>query len=154
MTSNTTPPNSASNPSAGLLGRFGLATVLCLAMFFPISLTAFYPPWSKVDCKRRQTLYWSERTEIHSTSFAGFDFLFSKEKWHREQTPPNPGSDTYFESIEYQITYPVLFIEWLILLGIGIFAYIRLSKRIFVPLLSNPSLTNRPEPSSPPKPSP
>ena len=154
MDSHTTPSNSSPNPSAGLLGRFGLATVLGLAMLFPIGLTVLYPPWTKIFCQRRQILYWSEQTEIHSSSFAGFDFLFSKEKWHREQTPPNPSSDTHFESIEYQITYPVLFIEWLILFGIGIFAYIRLSKRIFVPLLSNPSSTKRPEPSSPPKPTP
>lgn len=131
MHSQTSPPTIATNSAAGILGRFGLVMLLSLALLVPLGLTAFFPPWSKVECKRRQILYWSERTEVYSKSFAGFDFLLSSEKWHREQSVPNPSSDTYFESIEYEISYPILLIEWLILLAIALFAYIRLAKRIF-----------------------
>lgn len=135
---NTTPPpqNDTTHPTAGILGRFGLATIVGLFLVVPFSLTVLYPPWSKVDCQRRQILYWSEQTEVHSSSFAGFDFLFSTAKWHREQTPPNPSSDTYFKSIEYQIAYPVLLFEWFLLAVGGVVAYWRISRRIFSPLLS------------------
>lgn len=133
MDSNNLPPVAAPNTAASFLGRFGLATVICLALCLPLGLTLLYPPWSKVDCQRRQTLYWSERREIYSTHFAGFDFVFAKEKWSREQTPPHPSSDTFFKSIEYQISYPVLFIEWVFIAGIGIFTYVRLAQRILPP---------------------
>ncbi len=131
MHNQASPPTIAKNAAAGVLGRFGLVTLLSLALLVPLGLTAFFPPWSKVECKRRQILYWSERTEVYSKSFAGFDFLLSREKWRREQSVPNPSSDTYFDSIEYEISYPILLIEWLVLLGIAIFAYIRLARRIF-----------------------
>jgi hypothetical protein len=134
MNSSPLPPVVSPTPSAGLLGRFGLATLLGIAMLVPVGLTLIYPPWYKLECKRRQLLVFSEIREIHASSFAGFDFLFAKEKWHREKTPPHPGADTFFESIEYHISYPVLFTEWLALAGLGIFAYLRLSKRIFPPI--------------------
>lgn len=133
MDTNSSPTTTSPNPVPGLLGRFGLATMLGFATLIPLVLTLLVPPWSKVDCQRRQTLYWSERREIHSIHFAGFDFLFAKEKWSREQTPPHPSSDTFFRSIEYQISYPVLLVEWTIVIAIGIFAYVRLARRIFSP---------------------
>lgn len=134
---NAIPSPPPTNAPAGLLGRLGLATVLGFALLVPFGLTVLYPPWLKVNCERRQILYWSEQTKVESSSFAGFDFLFSSDKWHREQTPPNPSSDTYFRSIEYQLAYPILFIEWLILVALGVVLYWRLSKRIFTPLIAS-----------------
>lgn len=147
---NSIPPQlPTSNPAVGLLGRFGLATMIGFAMLFPLGLTVLYPPWNKVDCQRRQILYWSEQTEVHSSSFAGFDFLFSNEKWHREQTPPTPASDTYFKSIEYQLAYPILVFEWFLLAIIGIIVYWRSSRHIFSPLLTNSNSPAAPPPQSP-----
>jgi len=94
-------------------------------------LTIFVPPWLEVHCQRRQILYWSERVKVHDRSFAGFDYLLASQKWSHTTTPPNPSSDTYFESREFTLWWPLLIAEWMMVLVAAGACYFRLSRRVF-----------------------
>jgi hypothetical protein len=117
--------------AAKSLGRFGLAVLVSLASLLPLGLTVAFPPWDRVECQRRQILYWSEISKVESRSFAGWDTALAKEKWSRIQNPPSPSSDTYFTSKEYAINWLVLAIEWLVILSLAVIGYIKLSQRVF-----------------------
>lgn len=117
--------------SAVSLGRFGLGVLVFLATLLPLGLTLAFPPWDQLECQRRQILYWSEISTVEDRSFAGFDFLFSREKWSRVQNPPSPSSDTYFQSREYAINWFVLIMEWIAVFAIAIVGYVKVSRRIF-----------------------
>jgi len=119
------------NGSAISLGRFGLGVLISMATLLPLGLTIAFPPWDRLECQRRQILYWSEISKVEARSFAGFDFLFSRDKWRRVQNPPAPSSDTYFQSKEYAINWLVLAIEWLAVFAFAILSYIKISRRIF-----------------------
>lgn len=112
-------------------GQFGLVVAIVLATLPFLLLTIAIPPWREVDCQRRQTLYWSERKVIRKARFAGFDSLFSASKWTSTKNPPQPNSDTLFESHEFEIHRPLLVGEWLLLTGLAATAWYRLSRRVF-----------------------
>jgi hypothetical protein len=98
-----------------------LAVITCFAL--PIlALTVIVPPWVKVVSQRRQILYWSQHVKVQKQTFAGYDFLFAEEKWHRTGPAIVP-SDTYFDVEEYQVFAPLLVGEWvaILLVGVGIF---------------------------------
>ncbi len=118
-----------SNVPNRALSQFGLAVLISAAAISLFAVTIAVPPWQEVQCQRRQTLYWSERTAIRSRSFAGFDSLRSPEKWASVKNPPNPNSDSHFESTEFQIFWPALVGEWLVVGVISVAAFCTLSRR-------------------------
>jgi len=116
-------------------GHLGLAVTLMLAALPCLLLTIAFPPWREVESQRRQILYWSERVAVRKASFAGFDWLLSKAKWTTTKRPPNPSSDTLFESHEFEIHKPVLAVEWMLLSTLVGIAWYQISRRIFPPTL-------------------
>ena len=131
---NPSPTASTSASHVGtFLGVFGLTVIQGALIVACLALTILVPPWSEIHCQRRQTLYWSERIEVRNSSFAGFDFLFSGEKWTMIKTPPNPSSEMKFESKEYGLCWPLLVCEWAVVLTVGGVSYYRLTRRIFHP---------------------
>ena len=121
------------SPTGRALGHFGLAVLVALMALPLLAVTALVPPWIEVHCQRRQILYWSERTKLHATSFAGFDFLFSGQKWSSTKVPPNPPSDTYFDSKEFSVHRGLLATEWGAIVVAAAIAYYKLARRAFQP---------------------
>jgi hypothetical protein len=116
-------------------GHLGLAVTLMLTSLPCLLLTIALPPWREVECQRRQTLYWSERVAVRKASFAGFDWLLSGSKWTTTRNPPNPSSDSLFESHEFEIHRPVLAVEWLLLVTLAGTVWYKISRRVFPPTL-------------------
>jgi len=114
-----------------LFAQFGLAVIIGLVSLPVIILTVLFPPWLEIHCQRRQILYWSERVKIHEKSYAGFDYFSSREKWATTKTPPNPSSDTLFESTEFDVCWPLLACEWVAVVAVAGAFYITLSRRFF-----------------------
>jgi hypothetical protein len=114
-------------------GHLGLAVTVILATLPFLVLTIAFPPWREVECQRRQILYWSERVAIRKSAFAGFDWVFSAAKWTTTKNPPNPSSESLFESHEFEIHRTVLAIEWLLLVGLAGTGWYRLGRRAFPP---------------------
>lgn len=127
-----------------LLGQFGLAVIIGLVSLPVITLTVLFPPWLEVHCQRRQILYWSQRVSIHETSYAGFDYLLSGDKWATTKTPPNPSSETLFEAKEFDVYWLLLAGEWVAVLAVAATFYMKLSLRVFqLPESTNPILAEQ-----------
>ena len=124
--------DATSSPQPGLvLGHFGLAVLIFLISLPVLALTILVPPWLEVHCQRRQVLYWSERKKTYETSFAGFDFILASQKWSSVKTPPNPNSETLFDSREFDVFWPLLITEWVAIIGTAGACYYKLSRRVF-----------------------
>lgn len=122
-----------SNVPNRALSQFGLAVLVSVGAIALFAGTVAVPPWQEVQCQRRQTLYWSERTAIRSRSFAGFDSLLTPEKWSSVKTPPNSNSGELFESTEFQIFWPALVGEWLVIGAVAVTVFSSLSRRWIPP---------------------
>jgi len=122
---------SSSTQSGVVFGRFGMAMIIFLISLPVFVLTILVPPWLEVHCQRRQILYWSERVQTYETSFAGFDFILASQKWVSVKTPPNPASDTLFDSREFAVFWPLLIAEWVAIIVSCVVSYVGLSRRVF-----------------------
>src|SRR5687768_8875104 len=105
--------DSSTNKSiaAGCLSHIGLFTIIGLGTLPIFALTLVVPPWVKVDCQRRQIIFTSMQTRVYKKSFAGFDYVFSSDKWERIG-PKNRKPGTYFDCTEYHVHWWVLVGEW------------------------------------------
>ena len=121
----------ASAQPSRVLGQFGLAVLIVLISLPVFALSILVPPWLEVHCQRRQVLYWSERVKTYERSFTGFDFILASQKWSSIKTPPNPPSDTFFDSREFDVFWPLLIAEWVAIIGAGGACYYQLSRRVF-----------------------
>lgn len=126
-------------PTSNYLGHFGLATLICFITLPVFALTIFFPPWFEVHCQRREILYWSERVTIHHKSFAGFDYLLASKKWQIVKPTPVPASGL-FESKEFGLAWPILFMEWIIVSVVAGICYYRISRQVF----QTPRKVNKP----------
>jgi hypothetical protein len=127
--------SSTNSTAAGCFSQIGLLAVVAFGTLSILALTVILPPWVKVDCQRRQILYWSEQVKVHKRTFAGYDLLFADPKWQRIG-PANPASDTYFDVTEYQVFWPLLVGEWIVVLmggGVLFFVVSRRLRRSFEP---------------------
>jgi hypothetical protein len=134
--------------TAGVFSQIGLFAVVACGTLAVLALTVCVPPWVKVDSQRRQILYWSERVKVYGRSFAGYDSLFADAKWRRTG-PTNPPSETYFDATEYEVLWPLLVGEWVVVLlvGAGLFSmWSRRMRRGIEPFGSDGG-----EPSAPPE---
>src|SRR5262249_35784642 len=113
------PHVSKQSQANGCLSQIGLLSVLGCGTVLVVILTLLFPPWVKVKCQRQELLYFSTRAKVYDRTFAGFDFIFSGQKWTR--TPDPNVSGQLFDSTEYDIYWPVLIGEWLVVVvGAGI----------------------------------
>jgi hypothetical protein len=132
--------------SAGLRPRSptlpSRAPVGCASLFVAVGIivtTILFPPWLEVRTERRELLYYSEHVEDLYSSFAGFDYLLSAEKWKErdkrrfDYATYGWGKYGHFEVTVYRVFWPMIVGEWLFLgvgaVGIG-FALRRRGKRI------------------------
>jgi hypothetical protein len=118
------------------------APVGCAWLIVAVSIivpTILFPPWLEVRTERREVLFYFEHVEDLHSSFAGFDYLLSAEKW-KENDKRRFDYATYgwakyghFEVTVYRVFWPLLVGEWLFLgvvaMGIG-FALRRRGRRI------------------------
>lgn len=115
----------ASSQPRSLLAPCGSVVLIGLLSALLISLTVLFPPWLEVHCERRQVLFVSHRVKVHETSFAGFDYIFAKSKW--EILLPKHGSGEHFESVEFDLYWPLLVGEWVAVIAVAGICYIALS---------------------------
>jgi hypothetical protein len=117
-------------PEAGCLSQVGLAVIIGLAAAPLLGLTVLFPPWIKVHCQRQEMLYFSQRVKIYEQSFAGFDFVFSDQKWSRSSSATVVGSGQLFDSTEYDVSRPLLAAEWAIVIAMAVAVFVMRSKRL------------------------
>lgn len=137
--------NPPTNPTAtGCFTEIGVFAVVAFCTLLVLGLTALVPPWVRVECQRRQVLYWSEQVQVYSRSFAGYDWLFAGPNWQRVPES-GPRSEAYFDAVEYQVFWPVLLAEWVVILVLAGVAYVAVFRRIRLhPGPSMPANTAKP----------
>jgi hypothetical protein len=106
-----------------------LFAVIAFGTLSVLALTVLVPPWVKLKTQRREVLYYSERVKVYEQTFAGYDYLMAGAKWQRTG-PANASSGTYFDADEYQVFWPLLVGEWVVLLLVGGGLFIVVSRRI------------------------
>jgi hypothetical protein len=128
MSQPSTNPASAST----FLSLIGLATLISCGILLLVSLTVLLPPWVKVKCQRRQSLYWSEHVKDYEQTFVGYDFLLAGPKWETLEAAHSKTPGQYFDVMEYRIFWPGLFIEWTVIAFSAFYLFFVLSRRLHI----------------------
>ncbi len=112
------------SPPMKSLSAIGLAVLMMLAMGPFLIGTLVFPPWLERDVLRQRVLINTRLVEVKSSKFAGFDYVFSRDKWHADRTPDSMVSGATFQSHEFVISKPILIAEWMGILIVGILSYL------------------------------
>ena len=127
-------PSTTPAPESGCLSQIGLAALVIFATLAALSLTMLVPPWVKAKCQRQGVLYYSQQVKVYERTFVGFDFLFAGRKWQRIGPTTAVGSGQTFDVTEYQILWPVLVGEWIVIMAVAGYVFVVRSRRLRVGL--------------------
>ncbi|OAI41466.1 hypothetical protein AYO40_03145 [Planctomycetaceae bacterium SCGC AG-212-D15] len=110
----------------GCLSRIGLAAVIAAGTASILTATFLVPPWVEVKTQRQVGIFFSHHVKDYEQHFIGYDFIFSESKVNRTD-PPGPRSSGYFfDATEHRIWWPVLMVEWTVVVvaAVALFAFL------------------------------